>query len=294
MAISPIRDSEGGIESFIAIKRDVTERKRAEEKIALQQAQPIQADKMASLGTLVAGVAHEINNPNAIITLNTPSLRAFWEDVLPILDAHQASNGDFFLASIPYDRVRKDLPAMLEDIQGGAERIKTIVENLKDFARQGVDGERSTISLNKVVKSAVVLVGAKIRKTTTRFHLALAEDLPMVEANFQEMEQVVINLLTNSCDALADMGKAITISTKYNAKAQQALIVVADEGEGISQENLSRIKEPFFTTKRDTGGTGLGLSVSHGIIDNHNGVLEFSSPPEGGAIATISLSVQIN
>ncbi|MBW2172935.1 MAG: hypothetical protein JRF69_13405 [Deltaproteobacteria bacterium] len=118
------------------LKQEINDRKRAEQEARLQQEQLFQASKMASLGTLVSGVAHEINNPISFITLNGPTLQKVWQDVTPVLDEHHRKNGDFYIANMDYDDLRERIPVLLSDITEGAKRVSTIVTDLKEFARQ--------------------------------------------------------------------------------------------------------------------------------------------------------------
>ena len=289
MNISPISDGSGKIVNFIAVKRDITERRQAEERIRLQEQQLIQADKMASLGILVSGVAHEINNPNSFITFNAPILTHIWNDAMPILKHHYEESGDFTLASLPYEKAAEAVPKLLSGISRGATRIKNIVGNLKDFVRQDQSGEFQPIQFNAVLESAVTLLSNEINKRTKHFSVEYGADLPLALGDFQKLEQVMINLISNSCQALPDLEKAVRVQTDFDADSGTVRLTVADEGVGISPENLSKIMDPFFTTKRDSGGTGLGLSVSYSIIEEHGGKLEFSSTQGEGTTAILSL-----
>jgi signal transduction histidine kinase len=273
-----------------SLAREVAERKRSEEELRLNQQQLVQADKMAALGVLVSGVAHEINNPNGYILLNMPILKAAFVDALDILDAHRdAIGGDFTLAGIPYARMRHELPQMLDEMLAGGRRIKHIVADLKDFARREDAPRLEPLDLNGVVGAAVRLVDNSIQKATRHFQLDLAPDLPRVRGNAQRIEQVVVNLLLNACQALPDPARAIRVRSRREAARSEVMLEVIDEGVGIPPEHLPRLADPFFTTKRDAGGTGLGLSVSAGIVKEHGGRLEFISGPSAGTTAILSL-----
>ena len=273
-----------------SLAREVAERKRSEEQLRLNQQQLVQADKMAALGVLVSGVAHEINNPNGYILLNMPILKAAFLDALEILDEHRAAaGGDFALAGIPYSRMRDELPRMLDEMLAGGRRIKHIVADLKDFARREDAPRLEPLDLNGVVRAAVRLVDNSIQRATRRFELDLAPDLPRVRGNAQRIEQVVVNLLLNACQALPDPGRGIRARSRRDDARGQVVLEVADEGVGIPREHLPRLADPFFTTKRETGGTGLGLSVSIGIVKEHGGRLEFASEVGVGTTATLSL-----
>ncbi|MEI6702797.1 MAG: transporter substrate-binding domain-containing protein, partial [Deltaproteobacteria bacterium] len=271
------------------LAQEVVERKRALDELKLHQDKLIQADKMASLGILVAGVAHEINNPNGLILLNMPILREVYQDAEELLEAHYHDQGDFMLGGLPYSRMRSEVPCMLEEMQEGANRIKRIVEDLKDFARQDNAAVTDLFNVNSVVMAAIRLVDSSIRTTTNKFKASFATDLPMIQGNAQRIEQVVVNLLLNACQALTDCEQGITITTFYDQGTQTIVLSLADEGSGIAPEHLPHLTDPFFTTKRETGGTGLGLSVSAGIIKEHSGSLQFDSVPGQGTYVTLTL-----
>ncbi|HJV33802.1 transporter substrate-binding domain-containing protein [Geomonas sp.] len=271
------------------LTREIAERKHAEAELRLNQQQLVQADKMAALGVLVSGVAHEINNPTGLILLDLPLLKKAHRDIRPILDEHQRQEGDFLLAGVPYSEMSVEMTRMLDEMQDGAQRIKRIVNDLKDFARRDDTGDKSAIDLNETVRTALRLVEPTIRRSTGRFRVELEDDIPNVLGNTQRIEQVVVNLVLNACQALPDQEHGITVTTRYNRTTSNAILVVRDEGVGIAAENLSKLTDPFFTTKRDSGGTGLGLSVSAGIIKEHNGTLTFDSTPGSGTTVTLSL-----
>ncbi|NDV26031.1 PAS domain-containing sensor histidine kinase [Desulfovibrio sp. JC010] len=254
--------------------------------------QMVQAEKMASLGVLVAGVAHEINNPNSYLTLNLPTLRDVWNDAQEILDEYSDEHGDFVLGGLEYSELREQFPYLLGEMIEGAGRIKDIVSQLKDYSRQDSEDAREFVELNNVVRGALTFVRHKIKKTVRHFELTLPEKSPVVEGNQQRLIQVLMNLIVNSCEAMPaeDSHLSVSVSTSQGEKQKaRAMIIVKDNGHGIPQENLRHIEDPFFTTKRDSGGTGLGLSISSSIVKMNNGKLEFLSPPEGGTVAVISL-----
>ncbi len=280
-------------ESILSIMRDVTAYKQTEEQARLHQEQLIQADKMVSLGTLVSGVAHEINNPNNFVMLNIPMLQKAWDSVLPILDEYVKNKGDFFVGDrLKYSNMKQSIPLLLSGILEGTKRIKNIVEQLKNFSRMETFDSTQSVDINQVIKSAVTLIGNLIQQSTNRFSIDYGKNLPSLQGNFQRLEQVIINLIENSCQALPDKNKAISISTQYDKAANIVKVNVQDEGVGMDADTLSKILDPFFTTRRHSKGTGLGLSVSSNIIKNHDGFLNFDSSPGKGTIATIILPVK--
>lgn len=269
--------------------RDITEKKKAEHQARMHREQLFQADKMATLGTLVSGVAHEINNPVTFVMLNAPVLKQAWQAALPILDAHQRNHGDFKIGRMDYSRLRERLPLLVDNIIEGAERVKAIVGDLKDFARQGPGQMTDAVDINRIAAKAVSLVGNIIKKSTHHFEAHYAADIPTVSGNPRKIEQVVINLLVNACQALPDPGRIIRLSTACDLETLSATIEVRDQGIGMPPEVLQRIRDPFFTTKRESGGTGLGLAIVDRIVDDHKGRLTFSSVVNQGTTVRISL-----
>jgi len=262
----------------IWIIRDISERKRREEQAREQQQQLIQADKMISLGLLVSGVAHEINNPNSIAMLNTAMMTKVWESVRPVLEKHYQEHGDFLVAGIEYSEMRHQVPRLLAELDDSIKRIKGIVQDLKDYARKDTSAHMDLVDINEVVRTAARLMRNRLNKATSRFVMELGQDLPRIKGSSQRLEQVVINLLQNSCEALTSKDQEIRITTRRLDDATVELEVY-DQGCGIPEASLHQVTDPFFTTKRDLGGTGLGLSVSAGIVKEHGGVMLFRSEP---------------
>ena len=239
----------------------------------------------------MAGVAHEINNPNGLILLNMPILKEVYQDAEEVLEARYRNQGDFTLGGLPYSRMRDEVPHLLEEMQEGANRIKRIVEELKDFARQDTSAAVETVDFNAVVQAAVRLVDSSIRSSTNHFEAHYAPSLPLIMGNAQRIEQVVVNLILNACQALPDTERGIFQTTFYDQSAGAVVLKLVDEGVGIAPEHIPRLTDPFFTTKRENGGTGLGLSVSATIVKEHNGLLEFDSTPDTGTTVTLTFPV---
>lgn len=273
------------------LTREIAERTAAEQELRRNQQQLVQADKMAALGVLVSGVAHEINNPNGLILLNMPILKEVCNDALELLDQRCPDQEQIRLGGLAYSRIRQELPQMLDEMQDGARRIKRIVEDLKDFARQDDAALMEPLDLNHVAQAAVRLVDRSLRTATNRFEADYTDPLPMVQGNSQRIEQVLVNLLLNACQALTDTNRGIFLRTFIDHATNSIVVLIRDEGCGIAPEHLDRLTDPFFTTKRESGGTGLGLSVSAGIVKEHGGSLLFSSPPGQGTTVTLLLPI---
>lgn len=264
---------------------------KAMEELSRNQRQLVQADKMAALGILVSGVAHEINNPNGLILLNIPILRKAQADAVRLLARRYEEEGDFLLGGIPFSRMKNELPRLLEEMQEGAQRIKRIVNDLKDFARREEGSGRSLIDVGDAARKAVRLLDAAIRKATDHFCAVYEPDIPLVWGHSQRVEQVLVNLVLNACQALPDRDRAIVLAVSHDADKKQVVLTVRDEGAGIAPEHLPHLTDPFFTTKRETGGTGLGLSVSAGILKEYGATLSFHSVPGQGTTAVVAFPV---
>jgi len=288
LSFNPVlhNDTTIGISVFA---KDITEQKLAIEKDRLQKEQLQQADKMASLGILVSGVAHEINNPNNFIMLNTPLLKDVWQQAEPILDNYYEKNGEFELGGIPYSEMKTTIPVLFQGIEDGSQRIKRIVEDLKNFARKDICSYENIVDVGQVIKEAISLLTSLINKKTNRFEFIVPQNQVCIKGNKQKLEQVVINLIHNACDALESKDQAVTV--RLDVHDSECIISVADGGKGIPAPDLSHLMEPFFTSKRDSGGTGLGLSVSAGIIEEHNGKILFESEVGKGTIVRVVLPV---
>ncbi len=263
--------------TIVATGRDISKRHE----------QLIQAAKMVSLGTLVSGVAHEINNPNHVVMSNAAVLMEAINDIEPLLERHYREYGDYVIGGLKYSRMRDQLPLIISGIFKGSERIKTIVEELRNFARKQPASPTDTVDINEVVKSAVTLMSNMIKKFTDNFSVQYSKESPLFKGNFQRLEQVIINLLTNACQALPGKDRSISVSIRFDKKRNAMIVKVKDEGEGIPEENLKHVLDPFFTTKREAGGTGLGLSICSTIVDEHGGNLRFSSRQGKGTTATV-------
>ena len=280
-----------GKQATMGIALDVTEKKRAEAEVKSQREQLIRADKLASLGIVASGVAHEISNPNNFIMLNVSVLGRMWRDLIPILDLVRREQGEFKIGKMDYAQLREKIPALCSGILDGAGRIKQIVKGLKDYARPDETRMADPVDLNEVVHAAIQLLANLIRKSTKRFFFRPESPMRPIRGNFQRLEQVMVNLIVNACQALRTDERGVKVATRYDQASHRVFVVVRDQGVGIPVENLSRIMDPFFTTKRDSGGTGLGLSISSRIVADHGGTLDYTSTAGAGTQATVTFPV---
>ena len=285
------KDDNGRPVAYDGLINDITERKKAEIADSIRNEQLKQADKMASLGILVSGVAHEINNPNNFILLNIQLFSKIWKDVVPILEEYYAANGDFSIAGMPYKTSKEKILQSLEGILKGSERIQIITRGLTEYARIDSGHLNESVDLNKVVEMAIVITNNLINKSTSNFAVEYGSNIPLIKGNAQQLEQVIINLINNACQSLRNPAASIKITTSYVPSQQVARVKVEDQGIGIGKDDLKHILDPFFTTKRNMGGTGLGLSVSYNIVKSHGGTLVLTSDPNKGTVARITLPV---
>jgi len=293
--VAPLRNTDQEIIGVLGVTRDITADKRLLEKTRQQELQLMQASKMAALGTLVAGMAHEINNPNQSIQINSGLLRQVWEDTRKILDEHVSTHGPIKLGGLQYSGVSGAHTDLINDIITGAEQIKTIVGRLQTFARpyngihENISGAK--IQLNDAVEPALALFRHAIRKGTDNFHTNLEDALPVIQADRQQLQQVVINLLLNALEALPDRSRGVWIDTRLNAEQSCVELRVRDEGIGIKPEELDQVMDPFYTTRREQGGTGLGLSITHSLLQGLGGTIHFESEPGKGTLVVVCLPV---
>lgn len=277
----PVKGPNMKVINVIQVASDLTEKVRLREQAA-------HSAHLAALGELAAGVAHEINNPTGLILLDMPVLRDAFNEVLPLLDEHAGTQDNFHLAGLPYARMRKEVPEIVDEVVDSAQRIKRIVQELKDFSNPS-NGEEVIVDLNDVVQKAVNLTRTPVKNATRNFRENYARGNLFCAGSPQRLEQVVVNLLLNACQALPDRSRGVEVSTFANDDKGSVGLVVRDEGVGISRDNIAQIMDPFFTTKRETGGSGLGLSVSSRIVDEHQGKLSFNSEVGEGTVVTLEL-----
>jgi hypothetical protein len=271
--------------------RDITEKTRLEDEVRVTQARLIHTNKMSSLGLLVSSITHEINNPNNYISVNAQTLADVWHDAAPLLEEQRQLHGDFSLAGIPAGEMIPLTERLIGGIGEGSRRISAIVGSMREYAKTDSGYLREGFSLNRLVDNALAILWHLVKKRTDNLQLQLAPDLPLLQGNPQQIEQVIINLVVNALQALPDKGRGITITTAPLPDGQGISLTVRDEGTGMERQVLERIAEPFFTTKGDRGGTGLGLYISSSILKEHNGSIVYESAPGKGTTATVILPV---
>jgi signal transduction histidine kinase len=266
------------------------------------QMQLLQSEKMASIGQLAAGVAHEINNPIGYVHSNLGTLQGYVESLLSLLDAYEqaaaaaAGTSDALgerihelRRKVDFDYLKTDLPQLVEETREGIGRVRKIVGDLRDFSHAGqIENEDWVLAdVHRGIESTLNIVwnDLKYKVELTRDF----GDLPLIECMPAQLNQVFMNLLVNAGHSIAEQGQ-ITIRTRL--LGDEVEITFSDDGHGIAPENLQRIFDPFFTTKPVGTGTGLGLSLSYGIIQKHQGRINAQSTVGVGTTFQIFLPVK--
>ena len=314
-SISPIRNAHGDITHYVAVKEDITQRKRLEEslqtekdeledaQVKLQRAYTelqdeqekiLQQEKMATIGQLAAGVAHEINNPIGFIGSNLTTLTKYLQRVQQFMEFQngllKAENQTEIIdqakrkrQELKIDFILDDSKALLEESHEGIERVKKIVQDLKSFSR--VDQSECKLSnINDCVESTINIVWNEIKykANLTRDY----GDIPLLKCYPQQLNQVFMNLLVNAAQAIDKDGE---ILARTSLEGDTVVISISDSGKGIPEDVLQKVFEPFFTTKPVGVGTGLGLSISYDIVKKHGGEMTVESRPGEGTCFTIRL-----
>jgi polar amino acid transport system substrate-binding protein len=251
----------------------------------------VQTEKQASLGQLVAGIAHEINNPIQFIYGNMAILAEAFADTLPLLDEQSARRPDLRIARLDYPFFREQVPVLLKDMANGAARIGAIVRDLKTFARRDEGALEESVDLNEAVQASLRLLYDVIRYL--RVERELDPNLPRLRGNLTQLEQVVVNAVQNAAEAIGrhTPGGLIRVCTRAEDAGRRIRLSVQDNGGGILPEVRDRIFDPFFTTKQRSGGTGLGLAITYGIIQQHQGEIEVETQVGAGTVFHFLLPV---
>ena len=317
LSINPIFDSNGELSQFIAIESDITTRKQYELQLKQQteelektlselkrtQVQLVQSEKMSSLGQLVAGIAHEINNPVNFIYGNLSYVKEYTEDLLAAIDIYQTYYPETppeVLEKIDLDEIeflQADLTKLLQSMRVGADRIREIVLSLRTFSRLD-EAEVKEVDIHDGIESTLTILqnrfkGNSVRVAGTEYQRPAIEvvkdygKLPLVECYSGPLNQVFMNILANSIDAIDERDRTrtpeemarnpstIRIVSEVDDAAERVVIRIIDNGSGIPEEIQSRIFDPFFTTKDIGKGTGLGMSISYQIVtEKHQGSLK--------------------
>jgi len=286
-SVSLIKGPDGLPNGFQGIIRDVTDRNLAEQSLkeAYQelkhtQSQLVQSGKLASIGELAAGVAHELNQPLMVIRGNAQLVKRF------------ITNGQYEI---------DDLLKQMEPIERNTKRMMNIINHLRTFSRQS-KSEYYALDVNQVIDESFLMVGEQLRLRNIEIKKTLDPDLPKIKGDTNQLEQVFLNLITNARDAITEKNEnrkpedrapdSIEIITKTSENDANLIeVLFKDSGNGIGESARSSIFDPFFTTKAVGKGTGLGLSISYGIISDHNGQIEIADTGPQGTTFKVRLPI---
>ncbi|BAZ32421.1 multi-sensor signal transduction histidine kinase [Cylindrospermum sp. NIES-4074] len=309
-------------QEYVVIIHDISQRKQVEENLQQSEAQLrqeaqqlatqlVQSEKMSSLGQLVAGVAHEINNPVSFIYSNLAPANEYIQDLIRLLQVYQqhyphpAPEITATSEDIDLNFLMADLPKLLTSMKVGAQRIKDIVLSLRNFSRLD-EAEKKAVNIHEGIDSTLMILANRLKPTSNRPEIEVIKgytDLPLVECYAGQLNQVFMNILANAIDALEESFVSqqvsnrqlttdkpqIRINTEVTGSSQ-VIIRIADNGVGIPEAVQQRLFDPFFTTKPVGKGTGLGLSISHNIItEQHRGILKCNSAPSKGTEFVIAI-----
>lgn len=308
-----LRDSDGKVIGIVGIGRNITERKRIEgelqsrnkeltelnAKLSEAQQQLLQSEKMAAIGQLAAGVAHEINNPIGFVFSNFNALESYIKKLCDMLSAYASAEhliaSPDTVAKLAHMREQADLDFLVEDSKNlmletkeGLTRVKNIVQDLKDFSRIDINADWAWSDLHRGIDSTLNILASEIKYKAD----VIKEygDVPEIQCLSSQINQVVMNLLINAAHAIGQERGTITVRT--GREGDQAWFEVADTGCGIPIDIQQRIFDPFFTTKAVGKGTGLGLSLSYGIVQRHRGRIELTSELGKGSSFKVYLPIE--
>lgn len=253
-------------------------------QIQKQQQSMIQQEKLATLGTLAAGVAHEINNPLAFVSSNVNTLMSYTSELLTAI----AQSSSHSIKQSTLDMIREDFPELMSDTNQGLVRIKDIIRNLLFFARADIES-LSDIPLRDAIELALKLLGPKLKNVMLKSQL---ENVSIIQFNAGELNQVLINILVNAiqaCDTVPDRTSEISVTLQQHA--DEIILSISDNGCGMTKETLTRLYDPFYTTKPVGTGTGVGMSIVLQIIKQHNCHIQVQSVLDQGTTVSIHFPI---
>lgn len=267
------------------------------QKLKGTQEQLVQSEKLASIGQLAAGVAHEINNPIGYVHSNMATLAQYSENLLSLVKSYEkafsspdpqahAAELQNLSQSLDIEFVQSDLPQLIEESREGVERVRKIVQDLKDFSRSDAQDQFVKADIHRGLDSTLNIIWNDLKYKAQV--VKTFGDIPLIECIPSELNQVFMNILLNAGQAIKERG-IVTVSTSLDG--DHVVVAIGDDGIGIPDDLLPKIFDPFFTTKPVGTGTGLGLAISYGLIKKHHGSIDVTSTPGEGTLFLIRLPI---
>ena len=281
--IYPIKEEHRKLGSAIIRISDITKEKNLEREF-------LQREKLATLGLLVSSIAHELNNPNNFIIFNTPILRDYIKAVLPLIDERGARQPESGLMGMSYTDLHEDILKLIANIEHGAQRINATISKLTGFARKRSGNDKQPVEPRELIERSVDICRNEIKKTVKDFEVRVEENLPTIIADSEAIEQVIINLLINASQASDKENSWLRLKAFLEKENGNYFnIEVADNGCGMDENTRNSIFLPFFTTKKDGMGTGIGLYVVENLVTEMGGEIAVQSEPGRGSTFRVSI-----
>jgi signal transduction histidine kinase len=265
------------------VTQDITREK-------IMERQLIHREKLASLGLLIAGIAHEINNPNNFIVFNIPILRDYLREMMPIVEDYTKIHPSRQWFGMTFGEFREDIFRLIDNLDHGASRINNTVSHLTDFSRKRLKEKRYT-SIPDVMERAVAICRSQIKESVQFFEMDFQDDLPEIMTDPEALEQIMVNLLINASHAMDKDASRILLRVRKGRRWRERIIIeVIDNGAGIDQKTRDHLFDPFYTTKHDGRGMGLGLYIVTNLIEGLGGSIDVESEPGVGSTFRVTLA----
>ncbi len=284
--IYPIQEEHRKLGAAIIRISDITKEKNLEREF-------LQREKLATLGLLVSSIVHELNNPNNFIIFNTPILKDYLRALLPLIEEHIARNPGEEIMGMSYAELHEDILKLVSNIEHGAQRINATISKLTGFARKRSGSDKRPVEPREMIERAVAICRSEIKKTVKDFQVLLEEDLPRIMVDSEALEQVIINLLINASQASDKKDSWIRLKAfREKGNGNYFNIEVVDNGCGMDENTQKSAFLPFFTTKTDGTGTGIGLYVVENLVHEMGGRIAVESEPGVGSTFRVSIPFQ--
>lgn len=276
------RDSAGQAIRVIGAFQNTSAEKAAQAAARNEAQQRFHVNKVVTMHMLMRGLEHEVNNPNGVILLGAPLMRDSWTDAQPILESHYTAHGDFPLAGLTYAQLRGELPGIAEDVVNAALRIRRLLGDMREYAQTSHEGACQPFEANEAVLSACRALEAREPAFAAVCELDLAQGLPSVCGDLERTSRLVQQVLQNAYEAAPAGSQRVRVSSAAMDELPGVRIVVEDNGAGIPEEDLSHVTDPFFTTKRADGHSGLGLSIADALVRDLGGLMRLEQALPSG------------